>query len=96
MANNKYERLLSSYQLLSVRQNHAVYSCVSDYGYRLTGAVANQELSFGGVDSYHQNVIVENVVEMVTEKGYELLLHAQRCWSKAISQAHWPFALKFA
>ena len=56
--------------------------------------MAQQSLSFCGVNSHHQNGKAEESIMDVTEGARTSLLHAAHRWPKSMSPLLWPAALK--
>jgi len=56
--------------------------------------VADQTLSFCGVNAHHQNGIAERRIKDINEGSRTALLHAAHRWPKAIDASLWSCALK--
>ena len=57
---------------------------------------ATQVLTFSGINSNHQNGIIERHIGLLTESVRTILLHTKQRWPEVISTILWPYAWKTA
>ncbi len=93
LAKHAYERFLAALGVDS-RAYHANNGCFSDKGFQDDCVSCNQNITFCGVGSHHQNGIAERKIKDLTLGGKTLLLHTKRMFPEYISTILWPFALK--
>ncbi len=55
-----------------------------------------QTTQFCGVDSHHQNGIIEQRIRDLSDSARASLLHAIHLWPDGVSKNLWPFAIKYA
>lgn len=94
-AKNAYETKAAEYGV-RVRNYHGDNGRFSETLWLSDAAEKNQNVSFCGVGSHHQNGIAEKKIRDLTEYARTLLVSANQTWPEAIKLALWPFALKEA
>ena len=88
-----FEKIANSYGV-RIKSYCADNGHFADKGFKDDFSQCNQSITFGGVESHHQNGIIERFIQTLTEGSRINLLHAKRYWPETISAILWPFALK--
>ena len=78
----------------TVRHYHAKNGWFADNGFIDAVNGKDQKITFYGVGTHHQNIIIENKNKILTTGGRTLLLHGRRMWPNIIDEMFWPFAIK--
>ena len=94
-AKNAYESLLASYGR-NVRKYHADNGRYAEKAFMQDVKDKNQQISYCGVGSHHQNGIAERRIKSLGEDATSMLAHGQFMWPEAVTKKLWPFAYKAA
>ena len=94
-AKNAYESKAAEFGV-RVKSYHGDNGRFSETLWLSDVAEKNQQVTFCGVGSHHQNGIAEKRIRDLTEYARTLLVSANQTWPEAVKLALWPFALKEA
>jgi hypothetical protein len=94
-AKNAYEAKVAEFGVC-VRSYHGDNGQFSETLWLSDVAEKNQQVTFCGVGSHHQNGIAEKRIRDLTEYAWTLLVSANQTWPETVKLALWPFALKEA
>ena len=78
----------------TIKHYHSDNGRFADNGFTDSINQKDQNITFCGVGSHHQNGIVENNNKILTTGASTLLLHGMRMWPQMINKIFWPFAMK--
>ena len=79
---------------LSNKHYHANNGRFAENGFFDAVNSKSQKLTFCGVDTHHQNGIIENKNKVLTAGARTLLLHGIIMWPQMIDDMFWPFTIK--
>jgi hypothetical protein len=66
------------------------------YKWVLACHMKGQGLTFAGVNTHHQNEMVERHIQLLQELPHTMLIHASKWWPNCITAKLWPYALLMA
>ena len=92
---NSYESLMKSYGH-DVRKYHADNGRYAENTFVQDAKDKNQQISYCGVGSHHQNGIAERRIKSLGEDARAMLAHGQHLWPEVVTKKLWPFAYKAA
>ena len=78
----------------NVLHYHADNGGFSENGFVEAINSKDQQITFCGVGTHHQNGIAENKNKLLTNGARTLLLHGIRIWPQMIDKMFWAFAIK--
>ena len=93
LAKSAWEKVLT-YVGCRVKHYHAYNGRFSDIGFLSAINSKNQNITFCGVGTHHQNCIVEHKNKILTQGVITLLLHGMRMWPQMIDQMFCSFVFR--
>jgi len=78
---------------------HPIQSYHTDYGifrsklFWDSSTICGQGIQFSGINTHHQNGIVERYIHTNTKRARTMIIHAMINWPDIIHENLWPFAL---
>ncbi|KAL7519519.1 hypothetical protein ACHAWF_000247, partial [Thalassiosira exigua] len=93
LAKAAWEKLLAQADR-KVKHYHADNGRFHDKGFLDAINNKDQKITFCGVGAHHQNGIVENRNNILTQGARTLLLHGMKMCPQMVDSMFWPFAFK--
>jgi len=94
-AKNAFEMYARSHGM-TVEHYHANNGRFAENKFHKAVAQKGQTLSFCGINAHWQNGVAERRIRELQDHARTMLIHANRCWPKAIDTHLWPYAVRTA
>ena len=81
---------------VKIQKYHAYNGSSNTHFFKESTIVANQTISFSGVEAHHHNRISEHMINTVVYCAWSILINEMICCTYVITTKLWPYAIKLA